>query len=213
MTSRTSDCVAITEQARHGRSLRSAPSATNRSRAFHVFGPKILATRGHYDDRGLESRFITEETGGRTLRADVPLNLPPTFTEEARSLRNKLLLYRFHRRHEVTLDPSLADPEIEPRLNQIMLPLLSVVSDPTLRIELQVLMRSNQAAIVAERGLHVEAQVLEVLAELMLASDRPVVPVAEVAIGLLKRRNDVDAVATALNMIGRSQTDAEAHST
>ena len=32
-------------------------------RAFQVFGPKIVATRGLYEDRALESRFITEETG------------------------------------------------------------------------------------------------------------------------------------------------------
>src|SRR5262249_19354222 len=117
-------------------------------RAFHVFGPKIVATRGHYEDRGLESRFITEETGGRLLRGDVPINLPQTFAEEARELRNKLLLYRFHRRHEVKVDPNLADPTLEPRLNQIMLPLLSVVADPRLRNELKNLARSTQASIV-----------------------------------------------------------------
>src|SRR5262245_52812983 len=50
--------------------------------AFHVFGPKIVATRGHYEDRGLESRFITEETGGRQLRGDIPINLPDSFKDE-----------------------------------------------------------------------------------------------------------------------------------
>ena len=156
-------------------------------RAFHVFGPKIVATRGHYQDKGLESRFITEETGGRALRSDVPINLPATFAEEARELRNKLLLYRFHRRHEVKVDPNLADPTLEPRLNQIMLPLLSVVADPKLRNELQSVARSTQASIVAERGLRMEAQVLEILAELILTSDRPVVRVADVTVGLIKR--------------------------
>src|SRR5262245_24850251 len=156
-------------------------------RAFHVFGPKIVATRGHYDDKGLESRFITEDTGVRTLRLDIPINLPPTFGEEARELRNKLLLYRFHRRHEMKLDPSLADPALEPRLHQIMLRLLSVVADPELRTQLHYMARGTQAAIVAERGLRMEAQVLEILGELMVTSDRPVVPVAEVAIGLIKR--------------------------
>ena len=67
--------------------------------------------------------------GSRQLRSDIPINLPETFKEEARELRNKLLLYRFHRRLEVKLDPGLADPKLEPRLNQILLPLLSVVSD------------------------------------------------------------------------------------
>src|SRR6185437_937191 len=47
--------------------------------AFQVFGPKIVATRGSYDDKGLESRFLTEEMSGRSLRSDIPLNLPPSF--------------------------------------------------------------------------------------------------------------------------------------
>jgi len=69
--------------------------------------------------------------------------LPETFKEEARELRNKLLLYRFHRRLEVKLDPGLADPKLEPRLNQILLPLLSVVSDESLRTELRGIKRLN----------------------------------------------------------------------
>ncbi|WP_259265832.1 hypothetical protein [Bradyrhizobium elkanii] len=155
--------------------------------AFHVFGPKIVATRGLYEDRGLESRFITEETGARPLRDDVPINLPETFKEEARELRNKLLLYRFHRRHEVKLDATLADPKLEPRLNQIMLPLLSVIGNPELRVALRNAAHNAQASIVAERGLLMEAQVLEVLAELMITTDRPIVPVADVTMGLIER--------------------------
>jgi hypothetical protein len=156
-------------------------------RAFEVFGPKIVATRGHYDDAGLESRFITEDTGARPLRGDVPLNLPETFKAESRELRNKLLLYRFHRKHEVKLDPSLADRRLEPRLNQIMLPLLSVVAESSLRAELRNVAFSAQTAIVAERSSLMEAQVLEILWELLLASRKPVVPIALVTAGLIER--------------------------
>src|ERR1700675_4191247 len=53
-----------------------------RSEAFHVFGPKIVATRGTYEDKALESRFITEEMGARQLRTDIPINLPDAFAEE-----------------------------------------------------------------------------------------------------------------------------------
>ncbi|KGJ65558.1 hypothetical protein DXU04_12070 [Bradyrhizobium diazoefficiens] len=155
--------------------------------AFHVFGPKIVATRGRYEDRALESRFITEETGARPLRDDIPINLPPTFKDEARELRNKLLLYRFRRRHEITLDPSLVDPTLEPRINQIMLPLLSVVSDPRLQGALRSAAKRAQDLIVAERGLLMEAQVLEVLMEQMLSSNRLVVPVADVTTGMIQR--------------------------
>ena len=158
--------------------------------AFQVFGPKIVATRGSYDDKGLESRFLTEEMGSRKLRSDIPINLPDSFKDEARELRNKLLLYRFHRRHEVKLDESLVDPNIEPRLNQILLPLMSVVADDALRSELRSMALDAQLNLVADRGLQVEAQFLEILAELMAGSQRPVIPVADIATGLIERYGD-----------------------
>jgi hypothetical protein len=158
--------------------------------AFHVFGPKIVATRGSYDDKGLESRFLTEEMGSRQLRSDIPINLPESFKDEARELRNKLLLYRFHRRFDVKLDESLVDPKLEPRLNQILLPLLSVVSDENLRSELRSMALEAQLSLVADRGLLVEAQVLEIVAELMASSQRPVVPVADIVMGLIERYGD-----------------------
>jgi hypothetical protein len=141
----------------------------------------------HYEDKGLESRFITEEMGSRELRSDISINLPETFKEEARELRNKLLLYRFDRRHEVKLDATLVDRKLEPRLNQIMLPLLSVIGDPQLRAELRNVALNAQASIVAERGLLIEAQVLEILAELMSTASRPVVPVADITAGVIGR--------------------------
>jgi hypothetical protein len=155
--------------------------------AFQVFGPKIVATRSSYDDKGLESRFITEEMGPRQLRPDIPINLPAAMKEEARELRNKLLLYRFHRRFETKLDESLIDPKLEPRLNQILVPLLSVVRNPKLREDLRSVATEVQAGLVAERGLLVEAQVLEILAELMATSERAFVPLADVTVGLIER--------------------------
>ena len=147
--------------------------------AFQVFGPKIVATRGSYDDKGLESRFLTEEMGGRRLRSDIPINMPESFKDEARELRNKLLLFRFQRRHQARLDPTLSDPELEPRLNQILLPLLSIVRDASAREQLREIAHTAQRELVAERGLLIELQVLEVLAELLTA-ERVFIPVAEI---------------------------------
>ena len=154
--------------------------------AFQVFGPKIVATRGRYDDKGLESRFLTEEMGGRRLRDDIPINMPDSFKEEARELRNKLLLFRFHRRNKVKLDPALFDPALEPRLNQILLPLLSVVSDVSVREQLREIAHTAQRDLVAERGLLIESQVLEVLVEL-LTTERPTVPVADITTLIIER--------------------------
>src|SRR5437867_1428207 len=63
-------------------------------RAYAVFGPKIVATRGYFEDRALESRCLTEEMGLGGMRDDIPISLPPTYKEETLRLRNKLLLFR-----------------------------------------------------------------------------------------------------------------------
>lgn len=155
--------------------------------AFQVYGPKIVATRNDYDDRGLESRFITQDMGPRRPRRDIPINLPDTFKDEARELRNKLLVFRFRRRADTKLDPHLVDPNLEPRFNQILLPLLSIVSDPAVRADLRSAALEAQASLVAERGLLVEAQVLEILTDLMEDSDRLVIPIAEIATKMIER--------------------------
>jgi hypothetical protein len=154
-------------------------------RAFQVFGPKIVATRGFYDDRALESRFITEETGQRSLRRDIPINLPASYKDEARELRNKLLLYRFQNfGNKVPVD-ALVDRTLEPRLNQIFVPLLSVVGDPAIRAELREIARARNREIVADRGMDVEAQVLEVIKD--LAGQKSKLTVAEVTAAFTER--------------------------
>lgn len=98
-------------------------------RVFQVFGPKIVATRGEYEDAGLESRFLTERTSSRKLRVDIPINLPSGYEEEALALRNKLLLFRFRYFGAFRPNNNLADPSMEPRVNQILAPLLSIVEN------------------------------------------------------------------------------------
>jgi hypothetical protein len=46
---------------------------------------------------------------------------------------------------------------------------------------------NTQFGLIAERGMLVEAQVLEILAQLMAASQRPVISVADVVSGLTER--------------------------
>src|SRR6266446_5111539 len=136
-------------------------------RAYEVYGPKLIATRGFFKDRALESRCLTEETGGRPLRDDIPISLPQSFKDEAQSLRNQLLLYRFRNLKAGQQSEVLAaDLAIEPRLNQIFLPLLSVVKDAKDREELRALARRYHGEMVNERGMDLEAQILEVIRDL-----------------------------------------------
>jgi hypothetical protein len=98
-------------------------------RAYTVFGPKLIATRGYFQDRALESRCLTEETGGRKLRDDIPINLTADYKRQALELRNKLLMFRFRNLGKRTIDPTLVDRSIEPRLAQVFVPPLSVIED------------------------------------------------------------------------------------
>jgi hypothetical protein len=100
---------------------------------FFVFGPKVLASRHEFKDPALESRMLTRRMVPGERAQHVPRNLPPEFDDEALGLRNKLLLFRLRHYGQVRLEPDLAVPEFDDRLNQILVPLLSVVQEPGAR--------------------------------------------------------------------------------
>jgi hypothetical protein len=138
-------------------------------RAYHVFGPKLVATRGFFEDRALESRCLTEAMGQTQLRTDIPINLDASHKEEALHLRNQLLLFRFRKLQTCQVAETMVDRTIEPRLSQIFVPLLSIIEDPKAREELRDLARQYHRELIAERGMDAEAHVLEILRD-MLAS-------------------------------------------
>jgi hypothetical protein len=132
-------------------------------RAYAVFGPKLIATRRSFQDRALESRCLTEDMGQAKLRDDIPINLPASFEDEALHLRNQLLSFRAR---NVAKDRDLAgliEAEVEPRLRQIFAPLLSTIEDEGTRTSVVALARQYQRELVADRGMEVEAQLLEIL--------------------------------------------------
>ena len=135
-------------------------------RAYTVFGPKLIATRRAFKDQALESRCLTEDMGQGKLRRDIPLNLPPSFEEEALTLRNKLLLFRFQNLGKPRSLAGELPESIEPRLRQIFAPLLSTIEDPDTRREVIALAEDYGRTMVADRGFELEAQVLDVLHEL-----------------------------------------------
>ena len=134
--------------------------------AYQVYGPKLVATRGFFEDKALESRYLTEEMGTRRLRDEIPLNLTVAYKADAQTLRNQLLMFRFRNRSSKPLDPALADRALEPRLNQVFIPLLSIIADDSARTALHRIARNYQKQLVADRGFEAEAQVLEILREL-----------------------------------------------
>lgn len=148
-------------------------------RAFNVYGPKIVAMRGSYEDRALESRFLTEEMSGQAMREGIPISLPGLQEEQAHTLRSKLLMYRLRERNRMQIDPSLADTTLEPRMNQILLPLLSVSPTEEARDAIRRYATHVQEGVVSDRAGSTEGQVLIIVAELAKA-DRSTLPLQEI---------------------------------
>lgn len=136
-------------------------------RAYHVFGPKLIATRGFFQDQALESRCVTEDMRGGAVRSDIPLNLDERFHDEARSIRNQLLLYRLRHLNDARSEIRAGGGDLEPRLQQIFGPLCSIVSDPSEREKIVTLISKMNDELVDERSQGAEAQVLRVIRDLV----------------------------------------------
>ena len=136
--------------------------------AYEVFGPKVIATRHPFQDKGLESRCLTKRFTGEPPRADIPLILPESFWDEALALRNKLLAWRFEKRDKfgTVNEATYRIPGIEPRLNQILMPLLSIIEDQDLKDEIKAMARTKQDEILEARSTSWAAWVLKAILEL-----------------------------------------------
>jgi hypothetical protein len=148
--------------------------------AYAVFGPKLIATRGFFEDRALESRCLTEEMGQHRLRDDIPINLLVNYKEEALHLRNKLLLFRFRKLHAHTPGEHLVDRTIEPRLNQVFVPLLSIIPDPGAQRDIRELARHYHQELMTERSMDMEAQILEIIRDMLASPHQPRLTVKEI---------------------------------
>lgn len=156
-------------------------------RAFRVFGPKLIAMRQSFADQALESRFLTEETGLRPLRADVPIQLPDALFAEALALRNRLLAWRLAHRFAVGPDPTRLIEGVSPRLNQTALALLSLADDDASRATLVAALVGEEARVSAERASSLEGVMLQALLDALATTTGPHVAVSEVAVRFNQR--------------------------
>ncbi len=129
-------------------------------KAYNVFGPKIIASRHDFSDPALESRFITEDVGLRKVRESIPITLPESFQDESLELRNKLLLWRFRNYKKKKYLDNFLDKNLDRRINQVYLPLLSLVDDEKIRKQIIEIARKKNEQIRTDRGFQVEADVL-----------------------------------------------------
>ena len=75
---------------------------------------------------------------------------------------------------------AFVDRAIEPRLNQVFVPLLAVIDDSEVRRQVQEVARRYDRELVADRAMDTEAQILEIIAELATSPDVPQVSIKEV---------------------------------
>jgi len=141
-------------------------------KAFRVFGPKLVGMRESFSDAALESRFLTEETGLRALRPEVPIHLPSSLAADALVLRNKLLLWRFRERAQVATDPSRAAPGVEPRFNQTALSLLSIVDEEATRSAICERLKREDERVHQDRAASLEAIMVQTVLQLIDSAER-----------------------------------------
>jgi hypothetical protein len=135
--------------------IRCNPNNPAEVNIFDPFGPKIVATRYGFKDKALESRCFTEIMK-ESIRTDVPVQLPYEFDEEARHLRNKLLMYRFRNREQVkqTSDKGKIDIDLSglpKRIQQAARPLSVILANyPELLATLKAFLEVKSKALVIE---------------------------------------------------------------
>ena len=140
--------------------LRSEGKGTFEVKAYDVFCPKIVATRETFSDKALESRFLVEEMGAGKLRSDIPRTLEEDFYSEARSIRNKLLMWRLKNYFKPLEKRTEVIEGIHPRLNQIVIPLLSIIKDESIREHLKIFIIKYNDELTADRGLSWESDII-----------------------------------------------------
>ncbi|HTU12435.1 MAG TPA: hypothetical protein VMG08_16205 [Allosphingosinicella sp.] len=147
-------------------------------KAFNVFGPKLIAMRGAFEDDALESRLITIVTGRRKLRRDIPLSLPDAMRAEALALRNRLLGWRFAAFGKVSIEPGRAIPSLTPRGNQMALPLFALIDDENLRHAIAEELAEAEELTSHVRNSLPEVRMVRILAQMAGATAAPYIPLS-----------------------------------
>jgi hypothetical protein len=144
---------------------------------YPTYSPKILATRGTFDDPALESRCFNYQTPIlREVPPEIPISLDEEFDQDALHLRNKLLLWRFRNRQRIKMDSRARIPGVtESRINQIVQPIVACTKDPALQEVIVDVARRLSDDMRRERQESIEGMVADILLqrwELSGRSDR-----------------------------------------
>jgi len=138
-------------------------------RGYQVFGPKLIATRSPFKDEALESRCLTTEMMPLT-RQEIPRLLPPSFASEVDNLRSQLLTFRLGNLLKLkgrTFGNELIEPNLQPRLQEILIPLKVMVNgDDSMMQSLALFIHRLQETLFSRRRESSAGRVLAAIIEL-----------------------------------------------
>jgi hypothetical protein len=133
------------------------------TRAFDVFGPKVIAGLKPFPDLALESRSVPIVMQLAVGPGRYPDRLPADYEQRAAELRNVLLGWRLKTYFEAVEVPEL--PGLEGRPKQVYGPLIAVSSDES-RVSLCEKAQRAQAELREERQDSEDGVVLAAMCEL-----------------------------------------------
>lgn len=137
--------------------------------SYSVFWPKVIWSREDFKDKALESRCISFIMK-RTNRDDIKRNLDDNFEKEALNIRNKLINYRYKNYNNISLNEKVIE-WLEPRLNQIINPILSIIKDEDDKITVISNSFNFQDELKNDRFLSIEWQIFKTINDLLKNTD------------------------------------------
>jgi hypothetical protein len=131
-------------------------------RAFQVYGPKLVAMRGSYQDVALESRFLTHFMAKGKKEKHIPTQLPKKMKIEAEILKQKLLMYRFKSLFSVS-NNQVEQEGLSDRLRQILTPLLAVAPNEAIRNSILHVAKKSFEGLSFEGAFSFESEILKAI--------------------------------------------------
>ena len=138
---------------------------------FDVFSPKIITSRYPFKDIALESRIISILMR-QTKRKDIVIMLDESFWEQAHTIRNFLLMYRFKNLNipQTKID-EVQWQSIEPIVRQTLIPLFSTIRTESVKDEFVAFAKEYQESVNIDRGLESDSVIAEKLVDLLENND------------------------------------------
>jgi hypothetical protein len=96
-------------------------------------------------------------------RRDIPLHLPKNFDRITKDIRNQLLMFRLKHYGEYEVDEKDVIEGLEPRINQVLLPLFAIADTDEMRDELREFAMKHAKIQVSSRSESIEALILSAI--------------------------------------------------